>query len=186
MGQAVSLQRGCPTPPSLGAPRAACRFAVTPQQHPGSRGYNRIVRFACTLLLLAGFAACNRGSQNNDAVRQGVLDHLAQVGLNMGGMDVNFQSIEINGDKATAAVSITAKGGPAGSGMTSKYHLQLKDGKWVYVSRDDGIPHGAGAGPGAVAPASPNPHAGGAVGGAPGAGGKMPSPEDLPPATKKQ
>jgi hypothetical protein len=157
------------------------------QQQPVSRGYNRIVRFACAILLLAGLAACNRGNQsgNDAAVRQGVLDHLAQVGLNVGGMDVSFQSIEINGDKATAAVSITAKGGPAGSGMTSKYHLQMKDGKWAYVSRDDGSPHGSG-GPGAVAPGSPNPHAGGAIGGAPAAGGKMPSPEDLPPATRKQ
>ena len=153
----------------------------------GANSYNRIVRIASAILLLLSLAACNRSAPNNDAVRQGVLDHLAQVGLNMAGMDVTFQAIEINGNQATAAVTITAKGAGTAGGMQSKYHLELKDGKWVYVSRDDGgSQHGAGtAAPGAMAPGAANPHAGGAVG-APAAGGKMPSPEDLPPATKKQ
>ena len=124
----------------------------------------RIVSVSAIFLLLS-LAACNRSAPNNDAVRQGVLDHLAQVGLNMSGMDVTFQSIQVDGNKATAAVIITAKGASAGAGMQSKYHLELKDGKWVYVSRDDGgSQHGAGAvAPGAVAPGSPDPHAGGAV-----------------------
>ena len=29
---------------------------------------------------MVSLAACNRGNQNNEAVRQGVIDHLAQKG----------------------------------------------------------------------------------------------------------
>jgi hypothetical protein len=148
------------------------------------------VRIA-SLVLLVCLAACNRSGQNNDAVRQGVLDHLAQAGLNMAGMEVTVNSVQFNGNQADASVSIAAKGANAGQGMQMKYHLEQKDNKWVVVGRQDSGQHGAGAmAPGAVNPSgampgSANPHAGGAVG-APAAGGKMPSPEDLPPATKKQ
>jgi hypothetical protein len=66
-----------------------------------------------------------------------------------------------------------------------KYHLEEKSGKWTVVGRQDtgASPHGGGA---AVPPAgagAENPHGGAAPGGAPG--GKMPSPEDLPPAKKQ-
>ena len=81
-------------------------------------------------------------------------------------------SVQIHGDQADASVSITPKGSNAAQGMQMKYHLEQKDSKWVVVGRPDSSVHGAGTtAPGTV----PNPHT----------GGKMPSPEDLPPATKK-
>jgi hypothetical protein len=142
------------------------------------------VRIVSALFLILGLAACNRSGQNNDAVRQGVMDHLSAAGLNMAGMDVTLVSVQMNGNQADASVSITAKGANAAQGMQMKYHLEQKDNKWVVVGRQDSSQHGAGA----VAPGAANPHAGGTAGGAMGApaGGKMPSPEDLPPATKKQ
>jgi len=136
-------------------------------------------------------AACNRSGQSNDAVRQGVLDHLGKAGLNMAGMEVTLKSVQFNGNQADASVSITAKGANAAQGMQMKYHLEQKDNKWVVVGRQDGSQHGAGAmapgatDPGRAMPGAASPHAGGAPG-APASGGKMPSPEDLPPATKKQ
>lgn len=148
------------------------------------------MRFASFFLLLC-LAACNRSGQNNDAVRQGVLDHLAQAGLNMAGMEVALKSVQFNGNQADASVSISAKGANAAQGMQMKYHLEQKDNKWVVVGRQDGGQHGAGAmapgsaDPGGALPGGANPHAGGALG-APAAGGKMPSPDDLPPASKKQ
>jgi hypothetical protein len=141
---------------------------------------------------MISLAACNRGGlQSNDAVRQGVLDHLAdsqaKTSLNLAGMDVEIKSVQYNGNEADAAVSITPKGGNPAAGMSINYHLKQQGGKWVVVGRQD--QHGAVAAPDAT-----NPHGGGmaAPGGgggmaAPGAGGaKMPSPDDLPPTGKKK
>jgi hypothetical protein len=142
--------------------------------------YNQVVRIAVTLLLALTLAACNRGSVNNEAIRQGVIDHLNEAGLNVAAMDLTLTSVQVNGSDADATVSMVPKEQP-GAGMSMKYHLQHKDNKWVVVGRQDtgGAPHGGG-----MAPAAPNPHGGGAP--VPGAGGtRMPSPEDLPPAGKK-
>jgi hypothetical protein len=130
-------------------------------------------------------AACNRGAPSSDAVRQGVLDHLAQAGLNVAGMDVTMTSVQITGNQADAAVSIAPKGVSGSPGMLMKYHLQQQADKWVVVGRQDTgqSPHGAIESGAAMAPAA-NPHGGGAMPGT-GTAGKMPSPEDLPPATKK-
>jgi len=151
-----------------------------------AHSYNRGVRTASLLLVLLSLAACNRGTQSKDAVRQGVLDYLAGKGLNMAGMNVDVTSVQFNGDRAEAAVSITAKGGAPGTGMTPVYILERKSGKWVVTGRKEtgGPPHGGSP---AAAPGAENPH-GGAMPPAPaaGAGGKMPSPEDLPPTGKKK
>jgi hypothetical protein len=160
-----------------------------------------VVRLVSAFLLIFGLAGCNRGVQSNDAVRQGVLDYLAQkAGMNVKAMDITLAAVKINGDQADATVNFTAKGVSAPP-MTMQYHLEQKDGKWVVVGRQDSthtstpVPGGAGTMSGA-APGGENPHGGGAMpadnphgGGAmaaPGAGGKMPAPEDLPPAGKKK
>jgi hypothetical protein len=129
------------------------------------------VRAISSLLLILCLAACNRGPQNSDAVRQGVIDHLAQAGLNVAGMDVTIRTVQIQGTQADAAVTITPKGGNAAQGMQMTYHMDQKDGKWVVKSRQDSGQHGS-----TVAPPAANPHT----------PGGMPSPEDLPPAAKKQ
>jgi hypothetical protein len=142
----------------------------------------RVIYTGFALLPILYLAACNRGTANNDAVRQGVIDHLAQAGLNVAGMDVTIRSVQIHGNQADAAVTFTPKGGNPAQGMQMTYLMDQKDGKWVVVSREDSGQHGgqhgsANEGRGSTAaPPAVNPHA---------AGG-MPSPEDLPPATKKQ
>ena len=141
------------------------------------------MRISAVLLLLFSLAACNRGENNKDAVRQGVINHLSKAGLNVAGMDVSIASVQFNGKEADASVSIAPKGNAA-SGMSMKYHLQQQGSEWVVVGRPGGgdNPHGGAMAP--AAPAAPNPHGGGGEmpGGSPG---KMPSPQDLPPATKK-
>lgn len=153
-----------------------------------------MVRICATLLLIFSLAACNRGIQNNDAVRQGVIDHLAKAGLNVKGMDVALSSVQYNGNQADATVSITPKGGNPSQGMSMKYHLEQQGSQWVVTGRQDSSanPHGAGAMPGAAnphgggaVPSGANPHAGGEMA-PPGGGAPMPSPEDLPPAGKKK
>ena len=147
---------------------------------------------------MISLAACNRGVQSgvqsNDAVRQGVLDHLAEqkgkTGLNLAGMDVEVKSVQFNGNEADAATLITPKGGNPAAGMSINYHLQQQGGKWVVVGRQD--QHGAVARPdgpsphgGGAPPEAANPHGGGMA--APGGGGsKMPSPDDLPPTGNKK
>jgi len=147
-------------------------------------GYNLRVRIAATLMLVFGLAGCHRGVENNDAVRQGVLDYLATKGMTAAAMDITVTSVKFNGDKADATVSFAAKGTGAGQ-MAIQYHLEQKDNKWVVVGRTDANQHGAGAAPQSATPGMDNPHGGGAMA-APGAGGKMPAPEDLPPAGKKK
>ena len=98
-------------------------------------------------------------------------------------MDINVASVKYNGDAADALVSFAAKGTGAGQ-MQIQYHLEQKDGKWKVVGRQDANGHGGAAMQGG-APAGSEPHGGGAMT-APGAGGKMPAPEDLPPAGQKK
>jgi hypothetical protein len=162
--------------------------------------YNREVRNAALrrlipsllLCLVLSLAACNRGAQNNDAVRQGVIEHLNKVGLNVKGMDVTIAGVQFNGKQADATVSIAPKGN-AGAGMSMRYHLEQQGANWVVTGRgqEPGAPHGSGsmppAGggmPGAGGTPGTNPHGG--TMGAPGGSGKMPSPEDLPPAGQKK
>jgi hypothetical protein len=147
------------------------------------------VRLISTLLLIVCLAACHRGNESKDAVRQGVLDYLATKGMTAAAMDINVADVKFNGDKADATVSFAAKGTGAGQ-MSIQYHLELKDGKWAVVGRGDAGQHGGGQLPPGAAPqggAMPGgmaaPHGSMA---APATGGKMPSPEDLPPAGKKK
>ncbi len=146
-----------------------------------------MVRICAILLLIFSLAACNRGIQNNDAVRQGVIDHLAKAGLNVKGMDVTLSSVQYNGKQADATVAITPKGGSSAQGMSMKYHLEQQGNQWVVTGRQEttGNPHGKGATMPGAAPGAANPHEGGAM--APSEGGAaMPSPESLPPAGKKK
>jgi hypothetical protein len=133
-------------------------------------------------------AGCHRGVESNEAVRQGVLDYLAAKGMTPATMDINVTAVKFNGDKADATVSFAAKGTGVGQ-MTIPYQLQMKDGKWVVVGRQGASLHGGGqvppggAMPGGAMPGGANPHG---MMAAPAAGGKMPAPEDLPPAGKKK
>jgi hypothetical protein len=137
-----------------------------------------MVRIPAVLFIIVSLAACNRG-ENKEAVRQGVINHLSKAGLNVAGMDVTLASVQFNGKEADATVSIAPKGNAA-SGMSMKYHLQQQGSEWAVIGKPGGEnPHGGPAG------SSPSPHGAGgemAPGGSPT---KMPSPEDLPPATKK-
>jgi hypothetical protein len=144
------------------------------------------VRISAVLLVIVSLAACDRAKQanNNDAVRQGVIEYLTSKGFDVPkAMTVTITSVEMKGKEADATVSITPTGGDPKAGMSMKYKLEQKGEKWAVVGRAES---GAGAHEGAAmapqAPAGSEPHGGGA----PPAGGspKMPSPDDLPPAKK--
>jgi hypothetical protein len=126
-------------------------------------------------------AACSHTMRDRDAVQRGVMDRLSAAGLSMQNMDVNVTDVQFNGDKADAVVEVRPKGSPGAQGMKMHYGLENQKGKWVVVSRADMAGHG-----GTVAPGSGNPHGGAAPEMPPAGHGAMPSPQDLPPAGKKQ
>ena len=160
-------------------------FGSRPHCGLSSGGYNRYVRIAFVLFALS-LAACNRGAQSKDAVRQGVVDYLSgRKDLNITSMDIDVSAVQFNGNKADATVTFAPKGVSAAQGMTMHYQLEEQGGKWSVVGRQDSghagavapgaaNPHGAGALPEGEA----NPHGGGGV--------RMPSPEDLPPTGGKK
>jgi hypothetical protein len=145
-----------------------------------ARGYNRFVRTGCLLALFLALTACNRGNQDSNAIRQGVVDHLTGRSLNVAAMDIDIPSVQYHGDKADVTVVFKPKGVATAQGMTLQYQMQQAGGRWTVVSTQDS---GHSSTP---PPRTANPHGGNGL--PPGAGsphGAMPSPEDLPPAGKK-
>lgn len=123
--------------------------------------------------------------ENKDAVQRGILDRLSSAGLSTQNMDVDVNNVQFHGSKAEADVEVRPKGATHGQGMQMHYGLEAQNGHWVVTSRADMAGHGGGVQPGAT-----NPHGGAMPGVSPGAmppdHGHMPSPQDLPPAGKKQ
>ncbi len=125
--------------------------------------------------------------ENKDAVQRGIADRLAAAGLSTQNMDVDINKLEFHGGKADADVEVRPKGATHGQGMQMHYGLENQSGKWVVVSRADTAGHGS-----AIAPGATNPHGGATPQGMTPGGqmppdhGRMPSPQDLPPAGKKQ
>lgn len=103
------------------------------------------------LILLLALAACNRGIDNKDAVRQAVVDHLStRANLNVAAMNIDVTSVNFKGNEAEATVSITPKDSKvAGSGMTMAYNLEKQGNRWVVKPRATGgaAPHGGMAMP---------------------------------------
>ena len=140
------------------------------------------MRIISALLLSLCLAACNRGVQDREAIRQSIVDHLKSRNMPV---DAEVTSVQVNGNQATAECAIMPKGAP-GQKVPMGYKLERRDGKWAVLGLAETAPHG-GAMPGGM-PAAENPHGGAMpVPGGPGpSGGKMPSPENLPPAGVKK
>jgi hypothetical protein len=141
-----------------------------------------VLKVSLLLPLLLIAAACNRGNQSKEAIRQGVLDHLKSSSVNLAAMDMDVTEVQFNGNNADATVTFKPKGSAIAQGMALHYRMQEKDGRWAVV----GIQESGHSG--SVPQGMPNPHGSGAV---PlpdnphgSAAGVMPSPEDLPPTKK--
>jgi hypothetical protein len=95
-------------------------------------------RLALALGLTAAlFAAgsCKKQASDNDAIRVGIMQHLASIGtLNMAAMDMHIRSVSIIGNQAHAEVEFLPKtGGAPGAGMQIGYNLEKRDGAWVVL-----------------------------------------------------
>lgn len=96
-------------------------------------------------LLLAG---CNRAAHSKEAVKRGIVEHLAKgSGLDLSLMDMEVTSVSFTGDQARATVWFKPKSDPT-MGMQMNYNLQAKGSQWVVSGKPDGaVTHGAGAAP---------------------------------------
>ena len=108
----------------------------------------RKIGLACSLVILG---ACARDINNKEAVRQGVIQHLAarkNLDLDLSKIDVQVTSVSFRQNEADATVAFEPRGGSAAGGMQMKYTLERKGSEWVVKSKGEmtGSPHGAGNG----------------------------------------
>ncbi len=85
------------------------------------------------VLLFAG--ACKSKSDDREAIRQGVVQHLSSMqGLNLPNMEINVTQFSVNRNQATAQVEIRAKGAEGAAGtMQLAYNLEKRGAEWVVV-----------------------------------------------------
>jgi hypothetical protein len=92
-------------------------------------------------------SGCNRTPQSNEAVRAGIMDHLAKnSGLDMKSMTVEVSNVQYEGNTAKAQVAFRPKASPD-AGMTMNYTLERRGDQWVVSRRADSTGHGGGAAP---------------------------------------
>jgi hypothetical protein len=92
--------------------------------------------------LLLG-TACDNGLKNKEKVQEAILTRLqAHSGLDLNSVDVNTTDVSFEKNRAFATVIFHAKSDPAvNSGMSMKYTLEARDGKWVVVNVADSQGH---------------------------------------------
>src|SRR5215472_15456958 len=107
--------------------------------------------------------ACKSKANENEAIRQGVIKHLASLNmLNVNNMDVKVTQATVNGNQAQAQVEIRSKGGDPNAGsMQIGYALEKQGDDWVVLrstGMGGGMQHpGPGEAPsGSMPPGHPN------------------------------
>jgi hypothetical protein len=87
------------------------------------------------LLVIAGGCKSQHKASTNDeaAVRDGILRHLNASGLKVDAMSQEIKKITMNGDQALADVEFRLKTGDQNAGMSVEYVLQRKNGQWDVV-----------------------------------------------------
>jgi len=133
---------------------------------------NRVLLTGLLTALLTVPAGCKSKAENKDAIRDGVIKHLAGMnGLNVNSMIVTVTKATITGDKAQADVDIRAKNGdPNAPAMQLTYDLQKQGDEWVVLKgqSNGGMQHPT---PGQMPPQGTLPPGHPATG---GASGQMP------------
>lgn len=86
-------------------------------------------------IALFSLSACKKQTNDSDAIRAGILQHLTSIGtLNMSAMDMEVLSVAVTGSRAHAEVEFRAKNsGPKGGGMQVAYDLEKRGDAWVVL-----------------------------------------------------
>jgi hypothetical protein len=98
----------------------------------------------CTILAALVFlTGCRDELQTKEKVQQAVIDRLQEhSGLDLNSLDVTTTDVNFDKNKATATVAFHPKGDTSvNGGMTMKYNLEERDGKWVITGVNNA--HGA-------------------------------------------
>lgn len=131
-------------------------------KYRGAR-YNPGVAVRILVLLILALAGCAKAPQNQDAVRQAILDHLGKrQDMLAQSMKIDVVSVNFRDKEADAVVSVSPKEG--GGGIQMNYSLKMEGDKWT-VQPPKSNPHGSPAAPTGDMPAG-HPPMGGAGNGA--------------------
>ena len=100
-----------------------------------------LLAFPLALLVLG---SCGNDMKSKEKVQAAILDHVQnKAGLDVSTLDVNTTSVAFDKNMAYATVAFHPKGDTAvNHGMTMKYTLEDRNGKWVVVGRNS--PQGGG------------------------------------------
>jgi hypothetical protein len=104
-----------------------------------------VLRPVCLILiLLLPLAACRNDIKNKEKIRQAILTRLQDhSGLDLQNLDVNTTAVTFDKNMAYATVFFHPKNDTkVNGGMTMKYTLTDRDGKWVVVNVGDSSGHG--------------------------------------------
>lgn len=98
------------------------------------------------IILLAG---CENGLKNKEKVQQAIIERLkTKSGLDINSLNITTTSVSFNRNMAYATVAFHPKADPSvNGGMTMKYTLEDRDGKWVVVNVADSQGRGMGGHP---------------------------------------
>jgi len=87
-------------------------------------------------------AACGNGLNSKEKVQAAIMDRLQnRSGLDLKSVDVTTTNVSFDKNVAYATVSFRPKGGALNSGMSMKYTLEARDGKWVVTKVGDSAGH---------------------------------------------
>jgi hypothetical protein len=112
---------------------------------------HKIILIAVAALALG--CGGDRNLQSQEAVRQGVIDHLSKrTDLNVNSMSVDVMSVSFREDEADATVAIRLKGGGPDQTMQMRYTLERQGNQWIVKGRSEAGDGHAGAEPGMVSP----------------------------------
>jgi hypothetical protein len=96
-------------------------------------------------------AACAKAPQNQDAVKQAIIDHLGKRNDMLAqSMKIDIVSVSFRDKEADAIVSVSPKEG--GAGIQMNYSLLMEGGKWT-VKPSTANPHGKDGMPSGELPA---------------------------------
>jgi hypothetical protein len=88
-------------------------------------------------------AACGNSLKTQEKVQAAIMDRLQNhSGLDLKSMDVTTTNVSFGNNVAYATVSFHPKGDPTvNGGMSMKYTLEARDGKWVVTKVGDSAGH---------------------------------------------
>lgn len=132
------------------------------------------------MLACLALAGCHHNLQNEDAVKQGVMDYLStRQGLNVSSMNITIASMIFRDNEVDATVTFAPKDSSAAQAMTIRYTLEKKGDRWVVKPRaGGGNPHEGMTGG--------NPHGGMGTPGETGTGALPPGHPLIPPQSSPQ